>query len=314
MKASSLSIARRTNESTAEYIVDDILPRYEIHLIAGPSGAGKSTLLLQFIQDWSQGKSFFDHASYPEPFLYVSGDRSADGVRRTLSRVGIDASAFPLFPVIEKTEVEEIENIIELALGRFPSARVLFIEGLGSLVSGGKTNDYSSVAKFLKKLTRMCKKRKLTIIGVIHSAKTKKGEEYSNPREKALGSVAWGAYSETIIYVEPVDPQNPADTLRRVQILPRNAKSESFDMKLDENGRLIPASPKMPPQPLLLSFLAKLGEGKDFTTEEVLKACQGFQTLYLPLAKKARRKGRNWETTTWCVSHQGRRKSWLGQC
>lgn len=41
-----------THRRDDEFIIDSILPKYELHLIGGPPGAGKTTWLFQFIEDW----------------------------------------------------------------------------------------------------------------------------------------------------------------------------------------------------------------------------------------------------------------------
>src|SRR5262249_41590755 len=45
---------------------------------------------------------------------------------------------------------------------------------------------------------------------------------YTNPREKILGSVAWGGAAEGIVFIEPEDPEDVGGP-RKLWLLPRNA-------------------------------------------------------------------------------------------
>jgi hypothetical protein len=94
----------------------------------------------------------------------------------------------------------------------------------------GATNDYRSVADFLANLTSLCVREDITIIGVMHSPKMKEDEAYGNPRQRISGSVAWAAYCETVVLVEPVSPDDP-NSPRRLLILPRNISAVEKTLK-----------------------------------------------------------------------------------
>lgn len=253
--------------SSEEWLIKDIFPTGEIHLIGGPSGAGKSTWLIKMIESWQKGLSIFGHESYPVPFIYFSGDRSEAGVRRTFKRIGVDDTKFPIYVPRGADNEASLESILTKILKARPEIKVFFVEGLGSKVPQGKTNDYTIVAKFLKKLTEFCERNKVTIIGVVHSAKTKEGEGYLNPRQRALGSVAWAAFSETIILVEPMKPDNPEDSTRQVLILPRNAKEQAFKLEFD-GGQLVPVRKAPKNNEILDKYLATLEPGEIFTNKD----------------------------------------------
>jgi len=251
------------------FIIETIFPAREVHLFVGPSGVGKTRFLFQLIADWVQGKPIFGHKSYPVPFVYVSCDRSLDSVNRTLEQLGI-TTEIPRFSPVDMEYMETLDTILKKVESDFPESRVLFIEGIASLVDGGKVNDYHIVSRFLKRLTRLCKKNDWTIIGVGHATKTKENERYLNPRERCLGSVAWGGFSETVVMLDSVDPGNKEKfKYRNVYLLPRNAREEMYEMEFD-NGILTPvqSKPEVYGQNKIKNFVYSLSQGETFTFDE----------------------------------------------
>src|SRR4051812_25576556 len=87
-----------------EYLVDKLLPKYQLHLIGGPSGAGKTTWLFQQIEEWRNGRDVLGHKSNPEPFVYVACDRSIDNLEQTRLRTG--TAPFPILSLIDSEDIE----------------------------------------------------------------------------------------------------------------------------------------------------------------------------------------------------------------
>ena len=160
--------------------------------------------------------------------------------------LGIDAESLPMIAAVEREPKGDqgytVKWLFDLVAKEYPNAKLIVCEGLATFVPGGKINDYAAVSKFLRQLTRECKARKMTFIGVLHATKTKEGEGFNSPREKILGSVAWGAFAETIFYIEPFSSKDVENPYRRFRLLPRNhAGDQTFTYTLDRNtgGRLV---------------------------------------------------------------------------
>lgn len=266
----------------SDYLVDSILPAQEIHLIAGPSGAGKSTWLLQFIEQWRQGKPFLGYASHPQPFVYISADRSERSVQRIFERLKLRPEDFSV-ETASTIASRDLFSVLLMLRKRHPSAKVFFIEGFQSFQH--KMNDYDLVAAFLTKLLRYCVQEDITIIGVCHATKTKKDEAYENPRQKINGSVAWAAYSETVVFIEPAVPGDPTNTERRIMILPRNAAERAYLMGF-KNGMLVEKTKPLTSWERMLKWIDSLQPGQHITTEEIMVATQTPRsTLALDLNK-----------------------------
>jgi hypothetical protein len=224
-----------------KWLIDQILPAGELHIIGGPSGAGKTTWLLQMLTEWSAGRPVFGYDSHPGQFAYVSLDRGERSFRRTLRRCGLDPDTFPYVCGLSSTKpVTSFEGLLELVIPRFPALdnALLVIEGIATLLpSKAKAIDYNQMFRFFANLSAYCNELGITILGVMHSPKMKETEMYLNPRQRLLHSVAIGGVVETIILVEP-DHRHPIERDRIITVLPRNAPEQAFHMKLDEHGML----------------------------------------------------------------------------
>lgn len=219
--------------SDRPYLIDAILPAHEIHLVGGPSGAGKTRWLMQLINSWQQGHSVFGFDSHPVPYVYVATDRSKASVYATCRDIGLDPESIPILPALDlESELSggySISWLMKLIDEHFPKAKLLIIEAIGTFVPQGKTNDYNEVSKFLRRLSRLCRKRKITIIGIHHTAKEKGKEKYDSPRDKLLGSGGgWSGFSETVFIISLTEPGNPR-SIRRISVCPR-VGSPDFDI------------------------------------------------------------------------------------
>lgn len=216
------------------YLIENILPENELHILAGPSGAGKTRLLFQALREWQQEGTFlgFKCAQFPET-LYLACDRSQDSIEETLKS----------FPGLRLNwhSVRGVSSVIETTLVKFPKATFIIIDGIATLVPDGKINDYYTVSKFACHLGHLCTTKQLTMLGLGHSNKTKEGERYPDPRQRILGSVAWAAYTETIFNLEPLAPDNTATVkTRRLFIGPRNHAEHEIRLEM-QNGLFVPA-------------------------------------------------------------------------
>jgi hypothetical protein len=218
------------------FVVDTVFPRREVHLWGGPSHAGKTTLLFQTIDDWRNGKPVFGYQSYPAPFCYVAADRSHASALETLDRVGIDPATFPLLSMIDEG-IKGFENVIPVCQNLVPGLKVIFLDGIARLV-GGNMNYYETVAEFLAKTIRELQHHDLTLFGVGHAAKPKEAD-IIGPRQRFIGSVAWGAMCSTMVIVEPEHSKHVEDINRKVFVMPCNSPSRMFKYKLDLRGRFM---------------------------------------------------------------------------
>lgn len=222
------------------YVIFPIMPSYEIHLISGPSNAGKTTLLFQIIEEWRVSRDVLGaYKSYPAPFAYLACDRSESSIRRTLDRISLPHEQIPMISLIDAAIADMAPTeVLKLARRKVPDLRVLFVDAIAVLCPG-KMTDYGNVCRFLTSLARLCQREQLTIVGLGHTAKVRGDDKVSDPRQRFLGSVAWGGFADCMIHIEMADPDDPTNPNRQIYVLPKNTRSELLDYHFNDQGRLV---------------------------------------------------------------------------
>lgn len=221
--------------SAFDFIIDDILPTRELHLIGGPSGSGKTTWVFQILLPAIQiGAEVFGRASRPTSICYIACDRSDASLRRTLKRLKM-GNEIPAFSITHDKMIRSLNAVITEARKRVPNVKLLIIDALAMLVPEGRINDYKITADFLTDASSLCEHHDITIIGLLHSPKTREGEEYANPRQRIMGTVAWGGFADTVIMIEPCK-ENGSE--RMVTLCSRNCGDEEHFYRFSEEGLL----------------------------------------------------------------------------
>lgn len=233
---------KRTSESQnhKQFLIEDIMPERELHLIAGPSGVGKTTLAMQLMEAYIHELPWMGKKCTNKGVAYFSCDRSKASLQRSMDRLGLDPWTFPTGcsrELPDRTNIS-IDQILDWRRRVDHKAKLLVIDGLARLTPAGKISDYKLVADFLSGIVERCETEDITILGIVHSAKTRDSDKISNPRQRIVGSVSWAGYSDLIITMDPEDAKDPKNPTRVVHILPRD--SGEFTVKIrNENGRLV---------------------------------------------------------------------------
>ena len=213
-----------------------------VNAVGGPSGAGKTTWTIQFFLAWVKGLKFFGRTVCPKKFQFITFDRRKGSLRRSLRRMRIAEETFPRKPVSPPAEMP-LKQVIETLWKNDPmgkDVRVFVVEGIDMNIP--KFGDPAETKKYLAELQAFCEQHTLWIIGTMGSPKSKPGEKYAAPRERLLGSTVWGRMIETIIVIEPRDPEDP-NSIRELHLLPRDGKSEKYQFEF-ERGRLVEVQQK----------------------------------------------------------------------
>jgi hypothetical protein len=223
-------------------IIEGILARDRLHLIAGPSGAGKTTLQGQMIEAISLGAPFLGHPTVTVPMLYITADRTRAEHLETCQRIGIDMDKMGV-RIVTTDDYATLPLLYEILDKHAKEGYLVFVEPLPFFLVNaqnqpGNINDPVQVARFLSTVKRRCSQGKYTMLGSCHGTKSKENNNYSLMREKIAGTSAWGAYTGTNIYVEPQDPTDPESPFRTVHWLLRNSRSFSTQFQFTSTGRL----------------------------------------------------------------------------
>lgn len=237
-----------------QFIVDDILPTGYVHLIAGPVGMGKTTLLIQLFEVLEHGGEWLGCRAHQTSLLYIAADRSKKETRETIARMGskIEFEMHALKDSLASMQV--LPSLDEILQRHTKPGQLVVIEPLAFFLQDGKGGmgnevNRQHVSHFLVKTEMAAQRAQVTILGSMHTSKAKIGEQYPIARERVSGSTAWGAFSSTMIMVEPDNPKDPTDPLRNVTVLPRNGAPFTRALKVNAfNGRLDPFSPAGEPE------------------------------------------------------------------
>lgn len=248
-----------------EFLIDGILPANEVHLLAGSSGSGKTTFLFQILSQWQAGQPVLGHNSYPIPYTYLSVDRSSSSVKRTLQRLGLEGQITRMVCREHLPVGLTVTTALQAALDIHPDSRAFFIEGFQTL-AGDRGNSYTPVAALLSATTAMCASQGITIVGVCHSPKIKADEKFQHSRELVLGSVAWAAFSDTVITMDQAEDTGVVT----VKVMPRNAAKEEFQFVFGPNGVLTPFMGSGGGRAVLELHLYGLGGGEEITRQELM--------------------------------------------
>lgn len=212
---------------STRYIVDGIFSAPGIHLVAGASGAGKTTWLLEtLVNEWQAGLPVFGCVSHPEPWAYISGDRSEDDVWKRVTSLNLPRSVIPLIPAYALPNGKRVneEQAVEWALQR--GAKTLVWEGFGRYV--GDNAKGTKVDQWLEFMTYICIKNDLCIIGVVEQPKMKPRDKYLIPRQRVSGPAAWGHHTQTVVLIEAENERDPRNPFRVVHILSHDIQPLRF--------------------------------------------------------------------------------------
>lgn len=212
------------------FLIDEILRKNAIHLLAGPSGAGKSRWLFDTLLSWEQGTPILDYKSHPVPWCYIASDRTIESVSYTMKTMGIDPTKINMIPAWD-------ENLDMTAiLNACKPYQFAVIESFGSFVPP-PTNAHC-VKNFLNATHRRARAQGLTILGIMESPKMKPSERYENPRQRISGVASWAHFAETVYLVEFAESKDPGNPNRVLYVCPRDGKSLVIEGRFDATGHL----------------------------------------------------------------------------
>ena len=223
------------------------------------------------IDQWQRARPFLTHNSLPVPHAFVSLDRPRASVEETLETMGLRDTITRLVCLNELPKTRTFKSVHDYTCSKYPDTKMLFIEGF-QLFAGDFINRYRNVSDLLTTVSTNCEKYQQTVLGVCHASKVKKGAEFIKGRDRIGGTVAWSAFSETIIIVD----SDEATKVRTIDIYPRNAPEESHEMMMVSGGVLIQC-PKEKGERLYL-FITTSKEGASFTRQDLVDLAESWQT------------------------------------
>jgi hypothetical protein len=246
-------------------------PRGEISAVAGPSGGGKTRWLADLIENLELGERTFGRPVNSVPHLFLSYDRSNQSFLRTLRAMGLRQGAINFYRPSKEEAKKEVADFLPELFYRPENRRVgvVIIEGADMKVPRGKIIDLAEVSSYANDLQFFAERLGMHIILTLGAAKMRANDRYSSPRERIIGSTAWGRKLETIVYLEP---DQKSDNIRQLTILTRNAAPEEHNFEF-KCGRLVEIDDDLPAKTKLEHWINNnLEPGDDFTLDNAQTA------------------------------------------
>lgn len=229
--------------------IPGILPFGTVNLFAGAPGSGKTILLADWCARLRDGRTICRYPTRPPTnFHYLAADRGWDTFAAAFRHAGFSeiphycladdhtmdprvwraASAFALFQqCLDKLNPD-------------PGALVI-VDPVSPLFIAGDQNRPRDVAVSLHWFRRIAQARQITLLCCMNVAKPKVEPDVRRVRDRASGSLAFGAYCDTQISLD-VDEDN----VRLLTWSPRMAEEQSFRLVFNQESRLfIPAESAM---------------------------------------------------------------------
>ena len=230
-------------DSPEEYIVEPTgedgiagwAPVGEINLVGGASGIGKTSLLMHVAELIREGRDVCGHPAKAREYRFLSYDRSVRGFRRTAKALRMPEVADRILRVSPEERRMPVGETLDKYAELYPQVGLWIVEGLDLTCTN--PSDMDEVSTLLEGVERVAGRRRLGVIGTVGSAKQKVGEGYVLSRDKLFGSVAWARRSETVIFVDLYNAENP-NGVRRWTVLPRDGKEERFYFEFSNGLRL----------------------------------------------------------------------------
>lgn len=229
--------------------IPTILPFGSLSMLAGASGVGKTAFIAECARRMRDGASVCWHeTNAPTAVGIIVGDRKWADHRQWFDAVGFpdilhyslrDDLSFNWDQLHSRTE---IVNVFKRSLDKLklPAGGLLILDPI-SLFIAGNLNDYKTSAISMAKLDRELTARKLTTIGIAHTAKQKgdKKDRYIRPQDRILGSTALLGFTDTPIYI--LGPEEVDSDYYEVGWIPHHAQAETFQFsRHPETGLFVP--------------------------------------------------------------------------
>lgn len=186
--------------SPANFIIYPYLPKGEVHVFAGSSGAGKTTLIMQLLHD-----KRFDWGRV----LYVATDRRTAAYNRMFERLGPLGPHVRLISVIDahtdwkRKQRAKTHGLTTWKLdldwleAQMDHEDTVILDPAPPLLNVKSLNDMKQVAQVMTDLASWTTLVETTTVGVMHTNKTKRNEDYFNVLNRVSGSHGLLGYAST---------------------------------------------------------------------------------------------------------------------
>lgn len=221
--------------------IPKILPFGTVNLFSGAPGSGKTILLADWCARLRDGRSICRYPTRsPTAFAYLAADRSWDTFDAAFRAAG-----FPDIPRYCLSEDDTTDprrwreatafDLFTQSLTKLdpPPGSLVIIDPISPLFIAGDPNRARDVAISLHWYRRIARLKQITLLCCMNVSKPRNEPEIKRVRDRASGSLAFGAYCDTQLSLD-VDE----DDVRTLVWSPRRAPEETFRLAFNPHTEL----------------------------------------------------------------------------
>jgi RecA-family ATPase len=210
-----------------QWLVDGVIPHENVTLLSGDGGLGKTILALMLGTSLSTKRDWLGFQAMQGPFLYVGAEDDEDEIHRRLdqirfelglgwgdfcdfhykSLVGEDAILATYDRATQTMRATSKLDALERKLGDLGA--IACVIDTAADVFGGEEINRGQVRQFIGLLRGICKRQHVSIILLSHPSVAG-----MNTGSGISGSTAWNNSVRSRLYLEQVDSDNDARTLK----------------------------------------------------------------------------------------------------
>jgi len=207
-----------------------------VNVVIGASGSNKTTWVMQMINAMATGEPFFDMEPAPLPRThYIALDRRQIELEVKMEKLNLPKNVFTYESFA--SQLAELDGLKHLLKMHVPEGtKLLIIDGIGFVVN--RIISQRDVGIVMSHCNKFCEEHDATIVIIHHTAKSKQGQGYVNPREKGLGSGAWVQMAGVAVLLEQTDSTNIEDPGRIAYIMQNSRHGKAISLTVNENGLL----------------------------------------------------------------------------
>lgn len=225
--------------------IPKILPFGTVNLFSGAPGSGKTILLADWCARMRDARTICRHPTHPPTaFAYLAADRGWETFDAAFTAAG-----FPHIPRYcladdhtndprkwrERTAFDLFLTCLD-KLNPPPGAFVI-VDPISPLFIAGDQNRSRDVAVSLHWFRRIAQLKQITLLCCMNVSKPRVEPEIKRARDRASGSMAFGAHCDTQLSLDVDD-----DNVRTLIWSPRRAAEETFRFAFDPDTELfVPA-------------------------------------------------------------------------
>lgn len=221
------------------YLIDDLLPEQNIHILGSTAGALVRQFLTHTLTLFSKGEPVLGHDSHPCPFLFLTTSIPVNLLDEGMSQKTLNGPHKPSIwgnlgsvQRVSKARDMGIENRLEYFLGKpeFEAVRLVVTDDLTLLMSKVDPSTFEFAQNALEMWRTSAIERDVTLLFALPSGRYSTKYAVDSPTSRWSGSYAFFKAS-TSLTLEPAKHNTPNCAIQNLWTTPENGATERFELE-----------------------------------------------------------------------------------